>query len=360
MSINLSELYSHLIDVFKLYRKANIKELIEALREELLSSFQPELFYKQTDVNWRVLFIAISQSLINAYDLFNQGLIGDCYNLIYKILFRENSPSLLGIENKLPKNTQLFRMRYSDTCYLYSKMEMCHIPFNQRNKVSNQRYSLSGFPCLYLGSSLYVCWEELNRPDFANANSALFTNNKGELKLLDLRFPENIESVSSLINFLLAASCSVKSSSASDTFKAEYIIPQAILHSLVKYNNENKTGDRYDGIIYTSSTYWNNDRLWDDINLFADIVIPAIFTSESGLTKTDDGAIYSTKIVDSFDIKGPTTYNIYDYKQESYTGCDIHRTTLLYKDSQLNHHGYDWYLSSKFHKLSGYLIANIE
>lgn len=359
MNNNLSELYSHLIDVFKLYREANIKELIEALREELLSSFKLELYYQQSDDNWRVIFNAISQSLINAYDLFNQGLIGDCYNLIYKILLREYSPSLLGIENKLPKNTQLFRMRYSDTCYLYSKMEMCHIPFNQRNKVSNQRYSLSGFPCLYLGSSLYVCWEELNRPDFANANSALFTNNKGELKLLDLRFPENIESVSSLINFLLAASCSVKSSSASDTFKAEYIIPQAILHSLVKYNNENKTGNRYDGIIYTSSTYWNNDRLWDDINLFADIVIPAIFTSDSEIT-TIEGLNYSTNIINCFNVKGPTTYNIYDYKQESYTGCDILSTTLLYKDSQLKHRGRDWYLQSKFHKLSSYLIANID
>lgn len=359
MNDNLTDLHKRLIDVFKLHRETNIKEMIEALREELVSSFQLELCYKISEVNCREKIDNISQSLIKAYDLFNQGLIGDCYNLIYKILFRDNTPSLLGIANKLPKNTQLFRMRYSNSRYLYNKMEMYHIPFNQRNKISNQRYSLSGFPCLYLGSSLYVCWEELNRPNFEDANSALFTNIKRELKLLDLRFPDNIESISSLVKFLLAASCSVKSSSSSDIFKAEYILPQAILHSLVKYNNGTNINNRYDGIIYTSSTYWNNDRLWDDINLFINIVIPAIFTSESEIT-TIEGLNYSTYIIDCFNVKGPTTYNIYDYKQESYTGCDIHSTTLLYKDSQLNHHGYDWYLSSKFHKLSGYLIANIE
>lgn len=358
MNDNLSDLHKRLIDVFKLHRETNIKEMIDALREELVSSFQLELCYNNYDVNWRENINKISHSLIKAYDLFKQGLIGDCYNLIYEILFIDNNPSLLGVENKLPKNTELFRMRYSNSRYLYNKMEMSHIPFNQRNKVSNQRYSLSGFPCLYLGSSLYVCWEELNRPGFEDANSALFIN-KRELKLLDLRFPDNIESVSSLAKFLLAACCSVKSSSASDTFKAEYVIPQAVLHSLVKYNNENNVKNRYDGIIYTSSTYWNNDRLWDDINLFINIVIPAVYTSESEIT-TKESMNYSSHIIDCFNVKGPTTYNIYDYKQESYTGCDIHLTGLLYKDSQLNHHGYDWYLSSKFHKLSSYLIANVE
>lgn len=358
MDKNLSELHAHLIDVFKLHRETNIKEMVNALCEELISSFQLELCYEQSAVKLREKIDEISKSLINAYDSFNKGLIGDCYNLIYDILFSNNTPSSLGIDNKLPRNTQLFRMRYSDSRYLYSQMEMSHIPFNLRNRISNQRYSLSGFPCLYLGSSLYVCWEELNRPDFGNANAALFTNRK-ELKLLDLRFPDNIESASLLTKFILAASCSVKSSASSDTFKPEYIIPQAILHSLVKYNSENTIDNQYDGIIYTSSLYWTNNKLWNDINLFTNIVVPAIFTSDDEIEKKN-GNDYSKKIIDCFDIKGPTTYNIYDYKQESRTGCAIQTCNLLYRVSQEKYNGHDWYLSSKFHKLSGYLIANMD
>lgn len=354
MEQQFSYFHAHLMDVFIRHQNTDIKTIIEDLYEELILTFQPELYLGNFDINWRTEINNICQSLIKAYELFNRGLIGDCYDFIFKSIFQENTPSKLGIETILSPHKCLFRMRDSNSRYLYNKMEMCHIPFNQRNKISNQRYSLSGFPCLYLGSSLYVCWEELNRPDFDNANCALFINTRN-LKLLDLRFPDNIKSVSSLAKLVLAASCSVKSSATNDTFKPEYIIPQAILHSLIKHNSENRIDNKYDGIIYTSSTYWAQNKLWNDVNLFTNIVIPAVYASKSEII-TINGMDYSTNIIDGFKIKGPTTYNIYDYKQESYTECDIQSCNLLYRDSQLNHDGY---LSSKFHKLTSYLIANI-
>lgn len=45
-----------------------------------------------------------------------------------------------------------------------SRGDIFHVPFEKRRLVGNQRYSITGLPCLYLGSSLWICWEELGRP----------------------------------------------------------------------------------------------------------------------------------------------------------------------------------------------------
>ena len=56
----------------------------------------------------------------------------------------------------------------------YSRKKLFHIPFELRHIVATQRYSIPGLPCLYLGSSLWACWEELGRPDFNKLHVARF------------------------------------------------------------------------------------------------------------------------------------------------------------------------------------------
>ena len=88
---------------------------------------------------------------------------------------------------KYPENIYLFRVRASRNKYL-SKKEIFHIPFEERGKVNNQRFSIDGFPCLYLGSSIYVCWEELNRPNFDNLFISKFKLKTKRPNILDLTF----------------------------------------------------------------------------------------------------------------------------------------------------------------------------
>ena len=65
--------------------------------------------------------------------------------------------------------------------------EMLHIPLNQRDKVTTQRFSVPGTPCLYLGTSSCNIWRELEYPSFDKFNvSAL------RLKPLSEREPINI------------------------------------------------------------------------------------------------------------------------------------------------------------------------
>ena len=149
---------------------------------------------------------------------------------------------------KYPDSYSLFRVRESKEKYLYPE-DIFHIPFEQRHKVSNQRYSINGFPCLYLGSSIYVCWEELNRPDFGELYVSKFSIVTQHPKILDLTFSAKESQsflkrfnkdndfhewqlngiVDKVILFPLIMSCSVINKENNRVFKEEYIIPQLLL-----------------------------------------------------------------------------------------------------------------------------------
>ena len=89
---------------------------------------------------------------------------------------------------KYISNQNFYRIRIKNDNQVYSPKEMFHIPFQLRGKVSTQRYSIPGFPSLYLGTSLYVCWEELNRPKIDEFQAVRFQSKK-EIRFLDLTNP---------------------------------------------------------------------------------------------------------------------------------------------------------------------------
>ncbi|MBW4890192.1 RES family NAD+ phosphorylase [Mucilaginibacter sp. HMF5004] len=107
-----------------------------------------------------------------------------------------------------------------------------HIPFEKRGLVKTQRFSIPGFPSLYLGSSIYLCWEELNRPNI-NEFQAVRVRNTSDLRILDLSPPNMYVRSDGLYDYLmiwpLVMCCSVKVRNQDDTFKPEYIIPQLLL-----------------------------------------------------------------------------------------------------------------------------------
>lgn len=144
-----------------------------------------------------------------------------------------------------------YRIRVQEGNFGLSTSQMFHIPFELRGKVSTQRFSIPGFPSLYLGRTLYVCWEELNRPQIDTFQSIRFKSTK-KIKFLDLTPPTIGDFVFTgeiyryFMTFPLIACCSVKVKDYSDTFKPEYIIPQLLLQWI-------RENDRIDGIRYKST-----------------------------------------------------------------------------------------------------------
>ena len=125
----------------------------------------------------------------------------------------------------------LYKCRENKKLYHLPKDEMFHIPFDKRYLVKNQRFSLSGLPCLYLGGSSYICWEELGRIGLNNSNYCGFSLNK-EINLFDLLIPNEITNRHQIRKVVLDLACSLAADRDHD-FKPEYILPQCILHSLI-------------------------------------------------------------------------------------------------------------------------------
>lgn len=155
-----------------------------------------------------------------------------------------------------------FKARIGDS--KFKKEDMLHIPFSKRELVSTQRFSIPGVPCLYLGSTSYVCWLEMNKPQDSFFNVSSYRLPK-ELKILNLVIDQtlinnqvkmidnisqskkdiNIELLQKIIEiFPLVYATSFSINNKDRSFKSEYIISQLIMQCLSELN--------IDGVAYVS------------------------------------------------------------------------------------------------------------
>lgn len=210
------------------------------------------------------------------------------YNGLHSTAFTSFN-NLLGIDDvhdvtscliikKIPANSKSFyRMRRIENRKNVPYKEMFHIPFDKRGIISTQRYSFPGYPCLYLGESIYACWEELGRPLMGESMVSRYEFGT-DLRLVDLRTPkvrdwnENVEKY--VLFFPIIMACSFKVKSENDTFKPEYIIPQLIMETIIKFNRKaNK--DTYIHGVYYSSVNKNEDFKFSRDKLY-NIAVPVI------------------------------------------------------------------------------------
>lgn len=140
----------------------------------------------------------------------------------------------------------LFRGRVSDKNLC--KEDMLHIPFDSREKVSTQRYSISGIPCLYFSTTTLGCYLELGKPQFESLYLSSYKINNKKMKLLNFCiFQHTINGVAAgyledyeipqLLNLieifpLVIASSFVVDDEKKRNFKTEYLIPQLIMMSI--------------------------------------------------------------------------------------------------------------------------------
>jgi hypothetical protein len=233
---------------------------------------------------------------------------------------------LLLLPRKIVQSGQCFyRVRTSNEHKILGRKDLFHIPFEYRNKISTQRFSIPGFPCLYLGNSVYICWEELNRPNFHDIQVAKFEN-KSEINLYNLSYEQyNIQKLTpqnptddDLINLLLAypiiAACSIQvpQNRQLDPFKPEYLIPQIVLQTLMEQEDTNSIG-----IIYSSTKIYKENS--KNEGSFENFILPT--TSEirakgycNDLTKlfnmTSVVAGWPVDFVSSYDTPTPSSCNL--------------------------------------------------
>jgi len=270
-----------------LFRKINKDDLMLFLPAEYKYLTRRMLLYR---------FERITRKINTIIDCYYDGYPDDAYKNLHQLLnhvsfitnLKDGYGNFLIIKDprKLEK-VSYFRIRSisKDEIEPPTEKEMFHVSFEKRGLVSTNRFSISGFPCLYLGRSLQVCYEELNSPiERVYANRLEMNPNK--IYPLNLTIPEpfteNIYDDNDVLNydafcFLLtfplihASLFKVKAVCKNDNFKPEYIIPQLLLQYVKKEAPSSS-------ILYTSTKVTENNSN----ELYHNIVIPVIKIATKG------------------------------------------------------------------------------
>jgi hypothetical protein len=218
-------------------------------------------------------------------------------NFAKTMAYRKNKlKSILNI-SEFTKGSNFYRMRLREENYPFSHLEMFHVPFEKRGNVSTQRYSIPGFPSLYLASNLYVGWEELRRPKLEAFQAARLCT-KQPIRYLDLtpgnwsEEPMGKKAYRYLMTWPLIAACSIKAKNHLDTFKPEYIVPQLLLQ-WIRQNND------LDGIKYISTHFHTSENKKDQS--FFNLVCPVKDNSDQG---------YCSHLRSIFEISAATSWEL--------------------------------------------------
>ncbi len=177
-----------------------------------------------------------------------------------------NNCRLLDYEKKISKEQVYFKARNSSE--VLTRWDMFHIPFNKRYLIGNQRYSLTGQPMLYIGSSVIDVAKEIDVKDINNLKVSVVRLPEHNFKIYDLKCSildiyteisysdmtgdvEKEYTSSDFFKMILSSVCSFQKKSALKgySFCEEYIIPQ-ILALILKNNG-------YNGISYISTKNYN-------------------------------------------------------------------------------------------------------
>src|SRR5690606_2185519 len=116
-----------------------------------------------------------------------KGKPKNSYDCLAKFMNEAKINELLDKSSTINVNTKLFRTRLGNPSKKFDRKDLFHIPFHLRGIIRTQRFSIPGFPCLYLSNSVYLNWEELQQPEFNKMHCCRFENTR-DLKLLDLTY----------------------------------------------------------------------------------------------------------------------------------------------------------------------------
>ena len=184
---------------------------------------------------------------------------------------------------KIPKNCFWFRSRTPELDKVMGRKDLFHVPFEKRSKVGANRYSIPGYPCLYLASTMEYAREETgNKPISA---ISCFKNDI-DIEVYDFSFYSKAEmSRKYLFNaiksypFKIVSSIPVNSSDESFKYMEEFIIPQLILHCAIKQRG---ISPKVYGLIYSSTKAIQQSLPSEAFSKHLNLVIPTFFVPNVG------------------------------------------------------------------------------
>lgn len=235
----------------------------------------------------------LTEKLKKTVNNYLNGKVGSAYSEISDVikLIKTSLPI------KIINNGIFYRMRAEGG--LLDSKDFYHLPFNKVHLSKSERFSIEGYPCLYLGYSKRVCELEISSGSLAEFKIKEPLNN-----IIDLTFgqgdgKEDISEIQLVTVFPLIASCYIvpfystihgkECRPDKSFFREEYIIPQL----LTQYLREE---DLANGIIYYSVKDPNLDTHGKGENDLRNLVL---FTNRANAIDN----IYDNVLMDKFQIK---------------------------------------------------------
>jgi len=259
----VSKFLLNLIDAFPIPIKQNSDNFQENLSHELnryveyLSSnfVNKHLLKKDSELleNVKVLVASIEKTID---DFLNGDL--STYSTIFDSL-KEAGIQEYSQELKIFPGDLFFRLSPFDISKELYKERIFHVPFEKRDLIKNQRFSISGYPSLYFGDELMGCFKELeiNEKTYANKYIGSVFVNKRPLSCIKLYRPEdfykrygdskflgNFSNYLTLFPLLIGSLFEVYHKDGD--IKPEYILPQILMSYIREVSN-------IDGIMYPST-----------------------------------------------------------------------------------------------------------
>ena len=228
----------------------NVSDVFTQLEDNEQPEIWADVLAKMKKVIKKLKLIAL-----NSY----KGLPSTAYTQLNYMMDKQIHDDLIWCN--IPAQQNFYRMRtFPDRRNGIKFKEMFHIPITKRRVVGTERYSIPGYPCLYVGKSSYVCWEEMGRPLMSSCWCSRLQNIV-EISVLDLRIPSeeifcNNISKDAIVAPLIIASMIPMKGKGSDVFKPEYLIPQLLMEWIIK---KNKTGVYYTTTHLTRQTKMDFD-----------------------------------------------------------------------------------------------------
>lgn len=189
-------------------------------------------------------FIKNRQKIMNAYNRYVKGNVQSASSIITNYFFQGGLSDYC--KKTLLKGDVFYRASNSnhvkDESFDY---DMFHLPFELREKARNYRYSISGFPCLYMGNTISGCEKEIGEEYKAN-HIAQFVL-KEDISYYDFSSVEISEDLDLFYKHLLliyAMSFSIddvdKKSENETVFKRNYIISQLLTAAIASQMDKRK------------------------------------------------------------------------------------------------------------------------
>lgn len=226
-------------------RKANVSEKNQLVGKEMCQKVDDVI--DDVENNMR--------EIINVLKMYRLGNIVDASIKFFNILDKMKPYLMIGYTGDFHKDSY-FRIRtVNEKQEKFERNEMFHIPLNKNHLIGPERYSMPGYPCLYLATQIELCWYECGKPDQFYVSKFEIPNGvNNTLKLIDFsqKFCELKHSficwfnnekdkdkvrkylLKYLYTYPLRAACSVTVEHPEGRFKEEYIIPQLLLQWIRK------------------------------------------------------------------------------------------------------------------------------